>query len=268
MPMRSNVRTGWIAAGGALTVLAVLGVALAVWAEVTQPSTSYETVTRPPHSLTSSKVVVDATGPVNISIVAGVTGQLSMMRGLLWTGDRPGVTEEWEGDTLRIGVTCLGKGSEGETVCQADYTLTLPAATDVEARTPGGLVTATGVSGDLRLSTTYGDVVVDDARGTLWARTEQGSVTGNNLRSAEADVEIGAGTATLRFAGPPDSVRAVVRTAGDVEVTVPTGDGYRVEADAISKDIDIQLDPEASRKITALVTTGNLRIFSSGPTAN
>jgi hypothetical protein len=53
-----------------------------------------------------------------------------------------------------------------------------------------------------------------------------------------------------------------------VEVTVPTGDGYRVEADAISKDLDIQLDPEASRKITALVTTGNLRIFSSGPTGN
>jgi hypothetical protein len=268
MPMRSNVRTGWIAVGGTLTALAVLGVALAVWVEVTRTRTVYETVTRPPHSLTSSKVVVDTTGPVNISIVAGVTGQLSMMRGLFWTGDRPGVTEEWEGDTLRIGVTCPGNGHEGRTVCQADYTLTLPAATDVEARTPEGLVTATGISGDLRLSTTYGDVVVDDARGTLWARTEQGSVIGNNLRSTEVDVEIGGGDATLGFAGPPDSVRAVVRTAGDVEVTVPTGDGYRVEADAISKDLDIQLDPEASRKITALVTTGNLRIFSSGPTGN
>ncbi|WP_371784167.1 hypothetical protein [Streptosporangium subroseum] len=260
--MRSNVRTGWIAVGGTLTALAVLGVALAVWAEVTRPGTAYETVTRPPHSLTSSKVVVDTTGPVNISIVAGVTEQLSLVRGLVWTGNKPGVTEEWEGDTLRIDVTCPG------TVCQVDYTLTLPAATDVEARIPEGLVTATGVSGDLRLSTTYGDVVVDDARGTLWARTEQGSVTGNNLRSAEADVEIGGGNATLRFAGPPDSVRAVVRTAGDVEVTVPPGDGYRVEADARSKNLDIQLDPEASRKITALVTEGNLRIFSSDRAGN
>ncbi|WP_162641981.1 DUF4097 domain-containing protein [Streptosporangium sp. 'caverna'] len=266
--MRSNVRTGWIAVGGTLTALAVLGVALAVWAEVTRPSTAYETVTRPPHSLTSSKVVVDTIGPVDISIVAGATGRLSMTRGLLWTGDRPRVTEEWEGDTLRIGVTCPGNGHEGGTVCRADYTLTLPAATDVEARSPEGLVTATGVSGDLRLSTTYGDVVVDDARGTLWARTEQGSVTGNNLRSAEADVEIGGGNATLRFAGPPDSVRAVVRTAGDVEVTVPPGDGYRVEADARSKNLDIQLDPEASRKITALVTEGNLRIFSSDRAGN
>ena len=46
-------------------------------------------------------------------------------------------------------------------------------------------------------------MVVDDARGTLWARTEQGSVTGNNLRSTEADVEIGSGDATLGFAVRP-----------------------------------------------------------------
>ena len=59
-----------------------------------------------------------------------------------------------------------------------------------------------------------------------------------------------------------------MRTAGDVEVTVPTGDGYRVEADASSKNLDIQLDPEASRKITALAAAGNLRIFSSGPAGN
>ena len=43
---------------------------------------------------------------------------------------------------------------------------------------------------------------------------------------------------------------------GDVEVTVPVGDGYRVEADASSKNLDIQLDPEASRKITALTAMG------------
>ncbi|MFC7649365.1 hypothetical protein ACFQX6_59950 [Streptosporangium lutulentum] len=41
--MRSNVRTGWIAVGGALTVLAVLGVALVVWIGVTRVGVSQET---------------------------------------------------------------------------------------------------------------------------------------------------------------------------------------------------------------------------------
>ncbi|MFC7649366.1 hypothetical protein ACFQX6_59955 [Streptosporangium lutulentum] len=205
---------------------------------------------------------MDTTGRVNVSVVSGTTEQLVVTRELSWIQHKPAVTEAWDGRTLRIGVTCPGADLDRGLVCQADYTLTLPAATDVEATSPEGNVTANGISGDLRLSTVSGDVIVDNTLGRLWVRAGEGNVIGGGLRSAEADVEVGSGNAVLGFTRPPTDVRAMVRTGGDVEVTVPYGDGYRVEADASDKSIDVQLDPEAPRKITALTAHGNLRIFS------
>ncbi|MER5322570.1 hypothetical protein [Streptosporangium roseum] len=283
--MRSSVRIAWIAVGGALTAMAVSGIALAAWSEVSRtqmagdsydtsllrPATLSETSVRE-YTFTSPELVLRTSGRVNVSIVAGKAGQISMRRELVWSeggpgfsGGKPNLSEMWNGRTLQVSVGCPEEVRPRESPCHADYTLTLPPATDAEASTHFGTVSARGVQGDLRLSTGSGEVTVADAGGALWARAGSGKVTGTGLRSAVADVEVGRGDAVLGFRRAPEDVRAVIGEGGDVEITVPDGDGYRVDARAGRSVVEVRRDQEASRRITALAPEGELRILPYRP---
>ncbi|WP_436758803.1 hypothetical protein [Streptosporangium sp. V21-05] len=265
MPTRNNVRTAWLVAGGTLTALTVAFTALASWAEIMTVPPSFET-TLQSRALTSPRIVVETTSHVNISVVPGATKRLGMERTLFWTRDRPQVTEEWDGRTLTLDVHCPGGDRPGGPVCQADYTLSVPAATDVEAASHRfGTVSVSGIQGDLRLSTVTGDVVVDGTGGALRVRTQNGHVIGTGLRSAGTDVETGRGDVNLRFVAPPGDVSAVVKTAGDVEVRVPDGEeyeeGYNVRTNTGNATVRVRLDPAAPRRITALTGAGRLSVL-------
>ncbi|MFF3440647.1 hypothetical protein [Streptosporangium sp. NPDC002721] len=262
MPTRNNARTVWLIAGGTLTALTVAFTALGAWAEITRVRPSAET-TLQSRALTSSKIVVETASNVNVSVVPGVAKRLDLERTLLWFQDRPVVTEEWDGRTLRLGVSC----PDGP-VCQADYVLSVPAATDVEATSHRfGTVSVSGIQGDLRLSTAVGDVIVDGTGGALRVRAQTGNVIGAGLRSAEADVETGTGDVDLGFAVPPDDVSAVVRAAGNVEVRVPDGpeyeEGYNVRTSTGNATVEVRRDPSAPRRITTLTGTGRLSVLPS-----
>jgi hypothetical protein len=97
-----------------------------------------------------------------------------------------------------------------------------------------------------------GEVAVADPEGALRARAGSGKVTGTGLRSTVADVEAGRGDVVLGFQRAPEDVRAVAGEGGDVEVTVPDGDGYRVGARAGRSVVEVRRDQAASRRITAL----------------
>lgn len=265
MPTRNNARTAWLIAGGTLTAFTVAFTALASWAEIMAVRPSFET-TLQSRALTSPRIVVEATGHVNISVVPGATKRLGMERTLFWTQDRPKVTEEWDGRTLTLDAHCPGGDRPGGPVCQADYVLSVPAATDVEAASHRfGTVSVSGIQGDLRLSTAVGDVVVDGAGGALRVRAQTGHVIGNGLRSAGTDVETGTGDVDLKFVAPPDDVSAVVKTAGNVAVKVPAGEdyeeGYNVRTNTGSAIVGVRLDPAAPRRITALTGAGRLSVL-------
>ncbi|MEV4749748.1 hypothetical protein AB0K21_25495 [Streptosporangium sp. NPDC049248] len=262
MPIRSNTRKAWIVVGGALTALTVGITSIAAWSEVTQARRVAETTLRS-HALTSPGIAVETTGHVNVSVVGGADRRLDLERTLQWTLDRPVVTEDWDGRTLTIGVRCPGGDRPDGPNCRADYTLILPMTTDVEVTSRFGTVSVGGVQGDLRLSTAAGDVVVDDSQGALRVRAEMGNVSGTGLRSAGTDVETGAGNVDLGFAAPPGDVRAVVRTAGDVEVRVPDEDGYDVRAGDGNAIIQVRRDSAAPRRITAVTAAGELRVLPS-----
>ncbi|MFD8527303.1 hypothetical protein ACFV0L_07805 [Streptosporangium canum] len=283
--MRSSVRIAWIAVGGALTALTVSGIALAGWSEVSRtqaagdrydtsllrPATLSESSVRE-YTLTSPELVLRTGGRVNISIVPGTAGQISIKREIIWfegapgfSGGKPSMSEMWNGRTLQLTVGCPVKVRPRESPCRAEYTLSLPPATDVEASTDFGSVSARGVQGDLRLSTASGEVTVADVGGALRARAGSGKVTGTGLRSAVVDVEVGRGDAVLGFQRAPEDVRAVAGEGGDVEVTVPDGDGYRVDARAGRSVVEVRRDQEASRRITALAPEGELRILPYRP---
>ncbi|MEU4533857.1 hypothetical protein AB0G15_03215 [Streptosporangium sp. NPDC023825] len=267
MPTRNNARTAWLITGGTLTTLTVAFTALAAWAEImTVPPTS-EIMTQS-WALTSPKIVVEAAGHVNISVVPGAAKRLGLERTLFWTRDRPVVTEEWDGRTLEIDVRCPGGEPPGGPACQADYVLSVPAATGVEAASRRfGNVSVSGIHGDLRLSTAVGDVVADGTRGALLVRAQTGNVIGTGLGSAGADVETGTGNVDLRFAVPPGDVSAVVRASGDVKVRVPDGEeykeGYDVRTNTGNATVDVRRDPAAPRRITALTGAGELSVLPS-----
>ncbi|WP_440100231.1 DUF4097 family beta strand repeat-containing protein [Streptosporangium sp. H16] len=266
MPTRNNARTAWLIAGGTLTALTVAFTALAAWAEITMVRPSAETTTQS-RALTATGIVVEATGHVNVSVVPGAAKRLGLERTLLWTRDRPVVTEEWDGRTLQLDVRCPGGRPDGP-ACQADYILSVPAATDVEAASRRfGNVSVSGIQGDLRLSTAMGDVVADGTGGALLVRAQTGNVIGTGLRSAGADVETGTGDVDLRFAAPPDDVSAVVRASGDVKVRVPDGEeydkGYDVRTNTGNATVGVRRDPAAPRRITTLTGSGELSVLPS-----
>lgn len=265
MPTRNNARTAWLVAGGTLTALTVAFTALASWAEITAVRPSFET-TLQSRAFTSPRIVVETTTRVNVSVVPGAAKRLGLERTLLWTQDRPKVTEEWDGRTLTLDVHCPGGDRPGGPDCQADYILSVPAATDVEASSHRfGTVSVSGIQGDLNLSTAAGDVVVDGTGGALRVRAQMGSVIGTGLRSAGADIETGSGDVDLRFLVPPGDVSAVVKTAGDVTVRVPDGEqyeeGYNVRTNTGSAVVEVRRDPAAPRRITTLTGEGRLSVL-------
>ncbi|WP_329088645.1 MULTISPECIES: hypothetical protein [unclassified Streptosporangium] len=279
MPIRNNARIAWLITGGTLTALAVAFTALAAWAEIMTVRRTIET-TMQSRAFTVPGIVVESTGYVNISVVPGAAKRLDLERTLFWTLDRPVVTEEWDGRTLRLDVHCLGGDSPGGPVCQADYILRVPATTDVEAVSRRlGTVSVSGVQGDLELTTTTGDVIVDGTEGALRVRAQTGNVIGTGLGSTGADVETGTGDVELGFTVPPGDVSAVVRVAGNVRVTVPDGEEYRegydvrtgtgnqeghdVRTGTGNAIVEVRRDPAAPRRITALTGMGELSILPS-----
>ncbi|MER6825139.1 hypothetical protein ABT352_04050 [Streptosporangium sp. NPDC000563] len=265
MPIRNNVRIAWLVAGGALTALAVAFTTIGAWAEITAPRRTTETTARS-WALTAPGIVVESASHVNISVAPGAVKRLDLERMLSWAGDRPVVTEEWDGRTLRLDVRCPGVDRPGDPACQADYILRVPAATDVEVKSRRfGTLMASDIDGDLRLSTTVGDVIVDGTKGDLWARTRTGNVIGIDLGSTKADVETGTGDVDLGFTVPPGDVGAVARTTGDVRVRVPDGEEYREGYDVRTGPghavVEVRRDPAAPRRITALTGSGALHIF-------
>ncbi|GAA4182107.1 hypothetical protein GCM10022252_07490 [Streptosporangium oxazolinicum] len=284
MPIRNNARIAWLIAGGTLTALVVAFTALAVWVEIMTVRRSMET-TMQSRALTAPGIVVETTGYVNVSVVPGAPKRLDLERTLFWTLDRPVVTEEWDGRTLRLDVRCLGGDGPGGPACQTDYILRVPAATDVEAVSRRlGTVSVSGIQGDLDLSTTAGDVIVDGTGGALRVRAQTGNVIGTGLGTTGADVETGTGDVELGFTAPPGNVNAVVRAAGNVRVMVPDGeqyqDGYDVRTGTGNPEgrdvrtgtgnaiVEVRRDPAAPRRITALTGMGELSILPSRTAAS
>lgn len=209
---------------------------------------------------------MESASHVNISVIPGAAKRLDLERTLLWTRDRPVVTEEWDGRTLRLDVRCSDGDRPGDSACETHHILRVPAATDVEVVSRRvGTVMASGIEGDLRLSTTVGDVSVEGAKGALRVRARTGNVMGFELGAAEVDVETGTGDVDLEFTVPPSDVSAVVRTTGDVRVRVPDEERYREGYDVRTGPgqavVAVRRDPAAPRRITALTGEGELHVF-------
>ncbi|TMR94614.1 DUF4097 family beta strand repeat-containing protein [Nonomuraea basaltis] len=255
------MRAAWLAAGAVVTVIALVVSTTALWRGFARARTPVDTTQRSIPFAKDKVEIKGATTQVSVIVLAGEAGELLIHRTLRWSRDRPDITEDWEAatSTLRLEAACPGSDQPDGPVCRADYVIFVPPETDIVADTTGGELAVNDIFGSVRLTTVSGDVRVHNISGPIWARTGTGDVDAERLDGDTADVEVGSGNVDLSFVNPPMSVRAVVRTAGDVRVNVPTG-LYDLTVDAANTTLDVKKDDESPRKITAKAPGGSVSL--------
>ncbi|GII32591.1 hypothetical protein [Planotetraspora mira] len=146
--MRSRVRAAWIVVGGAFTAAVVVAMALAVLTDIrVQPdgdllrsSSEYGPVgptteiTTYAYETSTPMIIVRTIGNVEVKLVAGTPGRLSIKRTLTWREEGRRFEESWrDGRTLDVATSC-------ETGCRAEYVLGVPPGVGVMAGGPADLM--------------------------------------------------------------------------------------------------------------------------------
>jgi DUF4097 and DUF4098 domain-containing protein YvlB len=217
-------------------LLVVCGVAVGASEVLTHERTTTTTIAR--HI---ERVVVRAdTGHVNLS---GSEGSRVVVRSQLrWMWSRPRVATRVEGSTLRVSADCPGSSTLNR--CKADLDLAIPFDADVV------------VQGD------SGDILADRLAGHLDLTTDSGDVAGRDLNPTVLSATTDAGNVDLEFTTQPVSVHAN-SDSGDVDVTVPAGGEYRVDATTDAGDVTVDgilRNDHAGRSITATADAGDVTV--------
>jgi len=217
-------------------LVVVCGVAVGVSVALTQERTTTATIAQ--HI---ERVVVRAdTGHVNLS---GSEGSRVVVREKLrWMWRKPHVSTSVEGSTLTVSAECPGTSTLNR--CKADLDLAIPFDADVVVRGDSGDISAERLAGHLELTTDSGDVA------------------GRDLNPATAKATTDAGNVDLEFATQPVSVHAN-SDSGDVDVTVPAGGEYRVDATTTAGDVKVEgilRNDHAGRTITATADAGDVTV--------
>ncbi|MGI5287173.1 hypothetical protein ACQEVF_28090 [Nonomuraea polychroma] len=255
------MRAVWLTAGAVATVIALLVSTTLLWRGFARARAPVD-IERRSIPFTKDKVEIKAVaGQVDLVIMFGQAGELLINRTLRWSRDRPDVTEDWDAasSTLRLEASCPRDDQPDGPLCQADYVIFVPPETDIVAGTTSGRLVVNELFGSLRLTSVSGDIRLSGVAGPVWARTGTGTIDGKRLDVEQADVEVGSGEVDLSFSRPPKSVRAVVRTTGDVSVTVPHGP-YDVNVEAADTTFDIKMVKGAPRKIVAKAPSGSVSL--------
>jgi hypothetical protein len=214
-------------------------------------------VTTVPAEGLTTLVVDNSTGPVRVVGVreadeVRVTARVS--RG--WR--RTGYGQLVEGDRLVLDATCPVFPSE---FCRVRYTVEVPADMDVVVDADGWL-RASGLDGDVDLSTDSGSIEVERLSGDVRMYSDAGRVRGERLTGSGVEAGSDAGSVRLSFDEAPDQVVAD-SDAGSVEVVVPyDGEPYRVTADsdAGSTTTDVDQARDATRSIVATSDAGSTTV--------
>jgi Putative adhesin len=246
-------RTTWLAIGGGFTALILAFGGLSTWSWLAhQAATEEHTYLHP-----ATRIELNV-GSGDVSLAPGAAGQVSVRRRLGWWKSRPRSAESWDGATLRIQGNCPFTIT-GD--CHIDYQLRVPAGVTVVAHTSSGGLKVRDLTGDLDLWASSGDVEVTGARGRLAVRTSSGGVRASGLRSAAVEARVSSGDVHLDFVEPPRMVR-VRAAAGGIDIAVPGGIAYGVQADADSGDTTVAVDRSSSSPydIVAHASSGDIRV--------
>jgi DUF4097 and DUF4098 domain-containing protein YvlB len=261
--------------GGALLVGCLLGLVFAVIAAVQIAAWTVGAVERTTHQVIPGPVgvlQVDAgAGDILVVPTSGSDVRIdSTAKGALHT---PRLRAVKDGLMVRMNGDCPAI-SFGP--CRASIVLHVPRGTKVDVRSGSGDLTASGITGPVRmetgsgdvnatgltggaeLRTSSGDVSAHSLGGDVTLRTASGDLTGEDLAAGTVQAVTSSGDVDLGFRLPPRDVDAAT-ASGDVNVALPFGQAYRVEADTGSgqSEIGVKTDPTSTRIVRARTSSGD-----------
>jgi hypothetical protein len=206
--------------------------------------------------------------PHGISITTSTDGKVHVHKSVEYGLARPELVEKPTANGVVLEADCHGWMAVSS--CSVAYEVRVPPDFSIEAVSQTGDVSATGLTGNATLTTTAGTIQVGQLSGNLKLHTRAGEVVGIDLGRSPAsgdaggsepdgptvDARTSAGDVTLTFAAPPRKVTAHT-SAGNVEVTVPPGSGYRIDADTRAGDqhVDHSLESRGSDRFIVVTSS-------------
>jgi DUF4097 and DUF4098 domain-containing protein YvlB len=145
--------------------------------------------------------------------------------------------------------------------CRAEIVLHVPRGAKIDVRSGSGDLTASGIAGAVRMETGSGDVNARGLAGDVTLRTASGDLNAAELRTDTVQAVSSSGDVELDFRLVPRDVDAAT-ASGDVDVSLPFGQTYRVEADTGSGDnqIGVKTDPASTHIIRARTSSGDVTV--------
>jgi DUF4097 and DUF4098 domain-containing protein YvlB len=131
----------------------------------------------------------------------------------------------------------------------------VPPAVAIDARTLASRIEIRELTGSLRLAESSGDVRLVNTTGQLSVRTSSGAISAAGLAAGRVEITATSGDVDLRFAAPPDTLTANTG-AGNVDITLPGNDPYRVTVETSGGDQKVSVRQDGPAERTIGVTTG------------
>lgn len=234
-------RTLALAAGGLLAVVFVIWAAFGVagWTIGTASRSEHRVIAGPVRALR-----IDGAGRNDVAVEEGPGPDVTVDSVAAGSFRAPHVRVETTATSIHISGGCrpfwFGH-------CRVSLTVHVPPGTPVDVNASSGDISASGLSGPVRLATSSGDV----------------SATG--VRSRTVDAHAGSGNVDLGFAAAPRSVDAETGS-GDVSVLVPRGGVYAVDAETSSGDrtVGVRSDARAAAVVRARAGSGDISVLYGG----
>jgi hypothetical protein len=237
---------------GVFTLCAALQVA--EWTTGSVQRSTHEVIPGPVKSLT-----IDARG-ADVRLVPSETDSVMLDTQASGTLKPPELQIQPEGARVEVSGGCpdITFGH-----CEANIIVAVPAHTAVRVEAGSGDITAEGLSGNVDLHSSSGDVAGHDLSGfSVKLRSNSGDIAAGELRAASVVTRTASGDVVAEFERAPESVEAR-SNSGDVAVFVPPGDEpYRVEAETNSGDrnVGVAMSTRAQSVIEARTNSGDVNV--------
>jgi hypothetical protein len=195
-------------------------------------------------------------GPGDVVLVPSPDADVHVRTVSRFGVDRPEIV----GESTAAGVELTSNCRSLASACETSYTVAVPAGFAVTVQA-SGRVDAHDLTGPLTVQSAYGDVALAGLSGDVTVSTG-GDITGTGLRSTSITGDTRYGDITLALAVEPRHV-SLASNGGDVDLGVPAGRSYRVDAVSVTGHagrISVPTDPAAEATIRATTETGDVTV--------